>query len=423
MSKAKKATPKAAGHTASHTGHTDGQGSHEAPKTMRRLPIHRALVNRKPGSSAADNTIPRRPNGRQRARTVSEKEHQLEAILDHSPNLVFVKDPAGRYLFVNRRFEEVFHLTREQILHQTDDELFPPPQAAAFRTNDRKVFDAGVPLEFEEVALHDDGAHTSIVFKFPLRDEDGQPYAIGGMTTDITDRKRIEQALRESQVRLALALEERQRLEADLHDNIIQMAYAVGMGIEQSRLLLNQDVNAADETLKTALTHLNQVIADVRSYIQRQDPLRVRGDQLIATLTEFIQTLQGVQGLNFTLQMDPSATQQLTDEQSIHLYCMAHEAISNCFRHANARNGRLSLQAHGDSIRLEVEDDGIGFDHQTAMGRGHGLQNISMRVLKLEGRLQIESAPSHGTRIVAAIPLRKNQPKSEAQGSLGMHLV
>jgi PAS domain S-box-containing protein len=412
MSKAKKAIPKPA-------SHKKGQGDQERPQTSRRLPIHRPpLVSRKPGSSAADNTIHHRSNGQQGSRTVSGKESQLQAILDHSPNLVFVKDPAGRYLFINRRFEDVFHLTREYVTNKTDDELFAPPQAAAFRTNDRKVLEAGVPLEFEEVALHDDGLHTSIVFKFPLCDGDGRAYAIGGITTDITDRKRIEQALRNSQARLALALEERQRLDADLHDNIIQMAYAVGMGIEQSRLLLNQDVKVADDTLKAALAHLNQVIADVRSYIQRQKPLRLRGDRLIATLANFIQSLQGVQGLHFTLELDPSAAQQLTDEQSVHLYYMAHEAISNCFRHANARSGRLSLQGCGRSIRLKVEDDGIGFDTQDAMGRGHGLQNICMRVRTLDGHVQIESAPGRGTRIVADIPLhdetrkRKNTPSA-----------
>ncbi|MEP6889009.1 MAG: PAS domain-containing protein [Nitrospirales bacterium] len=179
-------------------------------------------MSRKPGSSATDKTIHRRSDGRQGSRTVSEKERQLQAILNHSPNLVFVKDPAGRYLFVNRRFEDVFHLTREYITNKSDDELFAPLQAAAFRTNDRMVLDAGGPLEFEEVALHDDGLHTSIVVKFPLRDEDGRPYAIGGITTDITDGTRIEQTLRESQARLALALEERQRLDADLHDNIFR---------------------------------------------------------------------------------------------------------------------------------------------------------------------------------------------------------
>lgn len=383
---------------------------------MRKAKKAAPQLSRKARSSAADKTIHCRSDAQQGSRTISGKESQLQAILDHSPNLVFVKDRAGRYLFVNRRFEDVFHLTREHIINKTDDELFAPSQAAAFRTNDRKVLDAVMPLEFEEVALHDDGLHTSIVFKFPLCDGDGRPYAIGGMTTDISDRKRIEQALRDSQAQLALALEERQRLDADLHDNIIQMAYAVGMGIEQSRLLLHQDPGAADDTLKAALAHLNQVIADVRRYIQRREPLRFRGDRLIATLANFIQSVQGVQGLNFALEMDPSAAQQLTDEQSVHLCSMAHEAISNCFRHANARSGKLSLQACGRSIRLKVEDDGIGFDSQEAMGRGHGLQNICMRIRKLNGHLKIDSAPGRGTRIVADIPLhaetrtRKNPP-------------
>ncbi|WP_447984488.1 PAS domain-containing sensor histidine kinase [Nitrospira sp. Nam74] len=399
MSKTKKVIPKP-------STHKNGQGYQEPAETSRRVPLHRP-----PGLPAPDNSILRRSSRPPGSSREFGTDGQLQAILDHSPNLIFVKDTAGRYLFVNRRFEEIFHLTREYILHKTDDELFSPPQATAFRSNDRKVLDAGVPLEFEEAALHDDGVHTSIVFKFPLCDEDGRPYAIGGITTDITDRKRIEEALRDSQARLALAFEERQRLDADLHDNIIQMAYAIGMGIEQSRLLLKQDATVADDTLKTALAHLNQVIADVRSYIQRQKPLRLQGNRLIATLANFIQSLHGTHGVHFTLEMDPSVAQQLTDEQSGHLYYVAHEAVSNCFRHANARCGRLSLQICGRSVRLKVEDDGRGFDSEDAMGRGHGLQNIRMRVRELDGHVQVESVPGRGTRIVADIPLH-NQTRA-----------
>ena len=134
------------------------------------------------------------------------------------------------------------------------------------------MLEAGIPLEFEEVAQPDDGPHTSIVFKFPLCDTEGRTYAIGGMTTDITDRKGMEHALRESQARLALALDARQQLDADLHDNIIQMLYAVGMNLEQSRHLLHYNVTAADDTLKGALSNLNHVIEDVRGYIGRQEP-------------------------------------------------------------------------------------------------------------------------------------------------------
>ena len=124
-----------------------------------------------------------------------ESEARLQAILDNSPGMVFLKDVEGRYLHVNRQFERVFHMTREQVLGKTDEDIFGPEQAALFRANDLKVLQTGVPLEFEEVAMHDDVPHTSIVSKFPLYRGDGKLYALCGITTDITERKIAEQAL------------------------------------------------------------------------------------------------------------------------------------------------------------------------------------------------------------------------------------
>ena len=118
-----------------------------------------------------------------------ESEARLQDILDNSPGMVFLKDTEGRYLHVNRQFERAFHMTREHVVGKTDEAIFVPEQAAAFRANDLKVFQAGVPLEFEEIAMHDDGPHTSIVSKFLLCGGDGKPYALCGITTDITWRK------------------------------------------------------------------------------------------------------------------------------------------------------------------------------------------------------------------------------------------
>ncbi len=139
--------------------------------------------------------------------TLRDSEARFRTFLDHAPNLAFVKSREGRYLFTNRRFEDVFGLPPDGALGKTDDELFSPAQAALFRTNDRRVFDTEQPLECEEVAWLRDGPHTSIAVKFPLRDAAGQLYAIGGIITDITERKQVQEALQTSEERWHLAVQ------------------------------------------------------------------------------------------------------------------------------------------------------------------------------------------------------------------------
>jgi len=133
----------------------------------------------------------------ERSAALRESEGRLQGMLEHSPNLIFIKDLQGRYVDINKQFEQTFHLMRQDIIGKTDHDIFPPEEAAAYRANDLEVLKAGRSLQFEEAALHDDGFHRNIVWKFPLRRLDGTPYAICGIVTDITQLKRAEAALRD----------------------------------------------------------------------------------------------------------------------------------------------------------------------------------------------------------------------------------
>ena len=134
-------------------------------------------------------------------------EERTRAILNNSPNMIFLKDAVGRYLFVNKEFERAFHISQEEIRGQNDADVFPPDQAAAFRANDAQVLETGRPLEFEEVTRLDDGPHTNIVHEVPLLDADGTIYAIGGIVTDITERTRAKERLRHSEEQYRVVLE------------------------------------------------------------------------------------------------------------------------------------------------------------------------------------------------------------------------
>src|SRR4029078_6752593 len=103
-----------------------------------------------------------------------------------------------RYLFANQEFERLSRLGAVDIVGKTDFEIFTQEQAAAFHANDIQVLEAGVPLKFEELALDEDGPHISVVCKFPLFDEEKKLYALGGIVTDITERKQAEHGARET---------------------------------------------------------------------------------------------------------------------------------------------------------------------------------------------------------------------------------
>jgi len=130
-----------------------------------------------------------------------ESRAQIQAIVDNAPAVIFVRDTRGRYLLINRGYEERFSVTREELVGRTPYEVFPPETAEALLAHDREVLGAQASLQFEETVPQDDGPHTYIAIKFPLYDATGTAYAVCTISTDVTEQMRAEEALRESEER------------------------------------------------------------------------------------------------------------------------------------------------------------------------------------------------------------------------------
>ena len=133
---------------------------------------------------------------------VLRREQQLQAILDNSTAVIYLKDRDGRYMLVNKRFEDLYGHDGGTVIGKRDRDVFPRYQADAFSASDRRVLKEDKALEIEEIAREDDGDHTYISVKFPLYDASGKAYGVCGISTDITERKGAEQALKESKERI-----------------------------------------------------------------------------------------------------------------------------------------------------------------------------------------------------------------------------
>ena len=142
---------------------------------------------------------------KQRDSEIRNSETKLQAIIDNTTAVIYMKDPQGKYLLINHQYEKLFHVSKTEIIGKTDYEIFPKDKADVFRKNDRKVIDSERPMQFEELVPHDDGLHTYISLKFPLLNAENIVYGVCGTSTDITVHKQNEEELKEHKVLLERA--------------------------------------------------------------------------------------------------------------------------------------------------------------------------------------------------------------------------
>ncbi|MGE5301983.1 MAG: PAS domain-containing protein [Alphaproteobacteria bacterium] len=132
---------------------------------------------------------------------LEESRARLQAILDHIPAIVFMKDVEGRYLVINRWYANLLKLSEQDVRGKTPHEILPPDVADQFIAAHQRVVQTQTVQTFEQHISSDDNRITVLSTQFPILDRSGQMIAMGGVSIDITDRKNAEQALRQSERR------------------------------------------------------------------------------------------------------------------------------------------------------------------------------------------------------------------------------
>ena len=140
---------------------------------------------------------------------LSQSQKLLQDIIDGFPCPIFVKDTEGRFLTVNKKLEELLGIKNEELMGKTDYDIIIKELADYYRANDQKVLEEGKSIRIEEEADLIDGHHTFIANKFPIYDSSGKPYGVGSISTDITERKLLEEKLKAARANLEQEVEDR----------------------------------------------------------------------------------------------------------------------------------------------------------------------------------------------------------------------
>ena len=365
---------------------------------------------------------------------------RLLQVIDNTSAVIYMRDRDGRYMLVNRRYEELFGVKRQEIVGLTDHDLFTPEVADEFRANDLKALNRGSAIQTEEVAPHEDGPHTYITVKYPITDAVGRHFAICGISTDITDLKRAEEEARRLNAGLEARVRERTaELEASSRE-LDAFAYSVSHDLRAplravagfSELLLEDHADALDATARdylgrvvSATSRMSRLIDDLLtlSRTTRAEPTWRHVD-LSAIARRVLADLEATDP-------DPDRRTRIVVDEDMTatgdpalLELALQNLISNAWKFTTNQDkalihvGSQPLPAGGEVYF--VRDTGAGFDMRYAdklfvpfqrlhsreqfAGTGIGLAIVGRIISRHGGRIWAEGAPERGAVFRFTLP-------------------
>lgn len=297
----------------------------------------------------------------ERARRTSEA--RLQAIIDNSPVIVFIKDLDGRYFMVNRSYVELFDTSPEQVLGGTDFDRFPTDVAQEYRRNDVAVARTGVAQKFEETVQGAGGSRTYLSTKFPLRDDHGEVYAVCGIAADIT-----EEALRREQL---LDLDRRKdqflsMLAHELRNPLAPIANAVQL-IKLDAESCGARVVWAGEVIDRQVKHLTRMVddlLDIARFNTGRVQLRREPVDLVALARQAMEDLRSrFEAANVELAVFLPESPVRVHADSARMVQVIDNLLDNAVKYTDTGGlASLAVETQGEQCVLRVRDTGIGID-------------------------------------------------------------
>jgi PAS domain S-box-containing protein len=209
----------------------------------------------------------------------------LQSTVDAAPGIIFIKDAQERYLLVNRAWEEFWGIDRSQAIGRSAFELFPPQISDLFHQKNQTIFQSGQPDQYEET-MPVSSKRTWLTTKFLVHDPDGHSLAMSGFCFDITDLKRTEAALQQSEARFRVALQDSHitvfNQDTDLRYTWIYNPKAIA---EPSTVLGKTDADFANAEDAAFLTNLKRQVLTSGIGIRREIYIHINGEKTFFDLT------------------------------------------------------------------------------------------------------------------------------------------